>query len=296
VGKVFRQLTGPVLADPELHLVSQDGGAALGRTRDILPEKLPDLFEGDRLVLLGQYVGAEPITFKLTGNYRGKKRTFKFTFDFDKTNKKNGFVPRLWASRKIAELIDTVRQMGADPSASTHDPKVKELVDEIVRLSTQFGILTEYTAFLAREGTNLGDAYEVRREAGEILSSRAMGTRSGIGGVNQSLNSVRQKSQSELNYRNGVYDEQLNEVAISTVQQINDKAYYRRGRRWIDSNLVGQEEQAEPTRVIAFGSREFFDLAQRLARENRQGSIAMRGDILLEVDGESVLIKAPSHN
>jgi len=296
VGKVFQQLTGPILADAELRLVGPNGGPALGRTRDILPQKLPDLFEGDRLVLLGQYVGAEPITFKLTGNYRGKKRAFKFTFDFDKASKKNGFVPRLWASRKIAELIDTVRQMGADPSASTHDPKVKELVDEIVRLSTQFGILTEYTAFLAREGTDLGDARRMRREAEGVLSSRAMETRSGMGAVNQSLNSVRQKGQSELNYRNRFYDQQLNEVAISTVQQINDKAYYNRQGRWIDSNLVGQDQQARPTRVIAFGSREFFDLAQRLARENRQGSIAMRGDILLEVDGQSVLIEAPSRN
>ena len=205
-------------------------------------------------------------------------------------------MPRLWASRKIAGLIDAVRQMGADPSASTHDPKVKELVDEIVRLSTQFGILTEYTAFLAREGTNLGDARGMRREAGEALSSRAMQVRSGPTAVNQSLNSVRQKSQSKLNYRNWFYDEQLNEVAISTVQQINDKAYYRRGRQWIDSNLVGQETQAQPTRVIAFGSREFFELAQRLASTNRQGSIAMKGDILLEVDGESILVKAPSRN
>ncbi len=296
VGKVFAQLAGPVLADPKLRVMDPDGGPALGRTRDILPEKLPDLFEGDRLVLLGQYVGDEPIAFELTGRYFGKQRTFRFRFDFDKASVQNGFVPRLWASRKIGELIDTVRQMGADPSASTQDPKVKELVDEIIRLSTQFGILTEYTAFLAREGTCLEDAHGVRREAEEVLSSRAMRTRSGMAAVNQSLNSVQQKAQSELNYRNMFYDEQLNEVAISTVQQINDMTYYRRGRRWIDGRLIRRDRRPEPTRIIAFGSEEFFNLARRLARENRQGSIAMRGDVLLMVDGEAVLIQAPSNN
>lgn len=292
VGKVFKRLTGPVLASPQLCVVDRDGDAALGRTRDILPDKLPDLFEGDRLVVLGQYVGDESLAFRLKGDYFGKERTFEFAFDVDKASAKNGFVPRLWASRKIAELIDAVRQTGADPSASTHDPKVKELVDEIVRLSTEFGILTEYTAFLAREGTDLARPVELRREAADTFSARALGVRSGVGGVNQSLNSVRQKSQSQLNMRNFYYDEQLNEVSISNVQQINDQAYYNRRGRWIDSRLVEREDIA-PARVIEFGSPEYFDLAEKLARANRQGSIALAGDILLMVDGEPVLIQAP---
>ena len=37
------------------------------------------------------------------------------------------------------------------------DPRMKELIEEVVRLSTEFGILTEYTAFLAREGTDIAD-------------------------------------------------------------------------------------------------------------------------------------------
>jgi Ca-activated chloride channel family protein len=290
IGRVFKQLSGPVLADPELRVVDSDGDAAIGRTRDILPEKLPDLFEGDRLVLLGQYVGEEPVTFKIAGNFFGRQRTFKFAFDFDKACVKNGFVPRLWASRKIAELIDDVRQMGADPAASANDPKAKELIDEIVRLSTEFGVLTEYTAFLAREGTDLHNVGEVRREAGDNFSIRGMQSRSGPAAINQGLNAVRQKGQEQLNMDNRFYDAQLNEVSISSVQQINDKAYYRRGEQWVDSRLVAQQ-QTTPARVIEFGSKEYFELARKLASENRQGSIALSGDILLMVDGESVLVR-----
>jgi len=296
IGRVFKQLSGPVLADPELRVIDHDGETALGRTRDILPEKLPDLFEGDRLILLGQYVGEEPLTFKISGNFFGKQRTFKFTFDFDKACVKNGFVPRLWASRKIAELIDAVRQTGADPTASVNDPKTKELIDEIVRLSTEFGILTEYTAFLAREGTDLHDIDRVHREARDNFSTRAMQSRSGLAGINQSFNGTRQKAQEELNPSNRFYDTQLNEVSISAVQQINDNAYYHRNGQWVDSRLVTQPQQTTPSRVIEFGSREYFELARRLARENRQGSIALSGDILLMVDGEPVLIKSPRGN
>jgi len=291
VGRVFARLTGPVLADVEMDVVKANGEPALGRTRDILPEKLPDMFEGDQLVLLGQYVGKKPVTFKIRGNYLGKKRSFKFAFEFDKANLRNGFVPRLWASRKIAQLIDDVRQMGAEPGCSTNDPKAKELIDEIVRLSTEFGILTEYTAFLAREGTNLASMDEISGSARDVLEKRAMRVRSGYGGVNQSFNMRRQKAQSELNIHNYFIDKDMKRVSISNVQQINDRAYYQRHGRWVDSNVVKNESTVKPSRVIEFGSPEFMALAEKLAKENRQGSIALRGDILLMVDGETVLVR-----
>ena len=182
--------------------------------------------------------------------------------------------------------------MGADPAKSTKDPKVKELVDEIIRLSTEFGILTEYTAFLAREGTILSRPEDVYSEAARTLETRAMRARTGKGAVNQSFNQIRQKEQATLNIRNYNYDQNMNRVSITTVQQINDQAYYRRGRRWVDSRLVTNEE-IKPKRVIEFGSDEFIDLARKLARENRQGSIALGGDILLLVDGEPVLVTGP---
>jgi Ca-activated chloride channel family protein len=293
VGRVFKRLTGPVLADIELEVVKRNGEPAVGRTRDILPDKLPDMFEGDQLVLLGQYVGKNDITFKISGNYLGKKRSFKFTFEFDKANVRNGFVPRLWASRKIAQLIDEVRQMGADPAVAASDPKVKELTDEIVRLSTEFGILTEYTAFLAREGTDLSDSPAVAAETAANLSRRAMKTRNGLGAVSQSFNYGAQADQVNLNMDNSFYNENMARVSIAEVQQINDTAYYQRGRRWVDSRLVNNESEVKPKKIIEFGSEEFIELAQKLAKANRQGSIALHGDILLMVEGEPILVRSP---
>jgi len=293
IAQVFRQLDGPILADPQLDIATEQGQAARGRTRDIIPAKLPDLFVGDQLVLLGQYVGDEPLVFNLSGNYLGQTRTFRFTFNFAKATTRNGFVPRLWASRKIAELIDEVRQLGADSSVTENDPKFKELVDDVVRLSTEFGILTEYTAFLAREGTDLADHAEVLRGAGRNFGHRALASRSGLGAVNQSFNMARQREQKSLNMRNDFLDAKMNRVSISTVQQVNDLAFYRRGNRWVDSRLVSRDKEVKPTKVIEFGSQEFYQLALRLAHAGRQGSISLRGDILLEVDGEPILVRGP---
>jgi len=296
VGRLFKCLSGPVLSDPELTVSAKDGQAAAGRTRDIIPSTLPDLFEGDQLVLLGQYVGPEPVTFNVSGNYFGRERTFRFTFDFDKASEKNGFVARLWAGRKIAEMIDAVRQAGADAAASVDDPKLRELISEIVRLSTEFGILTEYTAFLAKEGTELADSEELSHRAAEALESSAMRKRSGLGAVSQSRNLIRQKEQKVLNARNYYLDAAMKPVSIQAVQQINDRAYYRRGGRWVDSRLVNQRTEVKPARVIEFGSEEFMKLVRRLAGKNRQGCVALGGDVLLLFDGEPVLIKAPKND
>ena len=300
VGQVFKRLSGPVLASADLKVVNPDGTPALGRTRDMLPGRLPDLFEGDQLVLTGQYIGTEPLTFVLAGNYLGRQRTFRFTFGLDKATTRNAFVPRLWASRKIGILVDAIRQHGADwgvdpqrAKMATH-PKIRELVAEVVSLSKQFGVLTEYTAFLAREGTDLSHRDEVLAEANRVFRARAIRTRSGLGAVNQGSNSIFMRDQAQLNPRNSFWDENMNRVSTTAVQQISDRAFYRRGRQWIDSRIIDKGNQIRPGKVIHFGSEAFRELAGKLARQGRQGSVSLRGDILMVVDGETVLVKGPA--
>jgi Ca-activated chloride channel family protein len=292
VGQVFKRLVGPVLAGPKLQVVDprKASGVVFGRVRDLIPARLPDLFEGDQLVLLGQYAGDEPLTFTLDGDYFGKARTFSFNFSLDKATTKNAFVPRLWASRQIAALTDAIRDLGADSAMAATNPKVKELVDEIVRLSKEFGILTEYTAFLAREGSDLSQPTFLTTEALKNFDERALKTRSGYAAVNQEFNNGAQRAQSCINLRNGYWDANMNRVAISTLQQVNDRAFYKRGNRWVDSALVDKAD-ATPKKIVELGSEEFRQLAYRLAAQNRQGCVALNGEILLNVDGESILVR-----
>lgn len=300
VADLFKRLSGPVLTDPVLQVVRADGSPAMGRVQDLMPARLPDLFEGDQLVVLGKYIGTEPLEFKLRGNYLGTPREFTYRFDLGKSSTENSFVPRLWASRRIAILVDAVRRLGADSTSTisttaspvpANDPRFKELVDEIVRLSTDFGILTEYTAFLALEGTDFGKRLEIFRSASDLLEKRAMNCRSGWASVNQSLNNGAQLSQKELKPRNGYLDQEMKAVEIGSVQQIHDKCFYRKGNRWIDSTVIAQESKL--SRTIEFGSDEFFLLVRELASQGRAGALTLKGEIVLEVDGKSVLIKAP---
>lgn len=296
VADVFKRLHGPVLADSRLFINDTE---RVFRARELIPARIPDVFEGDQIVLLGRYLGDEPLDFTLRGNYRGTPRVFKFRLSLDRSSTRNAFVPRLWASRKIGLLVDAIREQGGGSSVVSQASKLaatpasRELVDEIVRLSTEFGILTEYTAFLAREGTDFSQTERVLSEAQDLFRDRAIQTRSGIGSVNQEVNNQYQKAMTCVNPRNEFYDAAMNKVATTTVQQVCDLAFYKRGGRWVDSRLVTNTTEVPPANVITFGSQAFRDLAAKLAREGRQGSISLRGDILMLIDGKPVLIKAP---
>jgi Ca-activated chloride channel family protein len=298
VARTFKRLDGPVLSDLALRTLDTSGEETTRRVRDIMPPYLPDLFADDQLIVLGRYLGNEPLMFELSGEFGDRRRVFRFTFSLDNATTRNAFVPRLWASRRIAYLVDEVRQAGADASSPTagwidifSDPRYQEIADEILHLSTRFGVLTEYTAFLATEGTDLGDWSELQTRCNRNLDQRAVQTRSGAAAVNQGVNFNRQKLAAQIDYQNRYVDEKLNRVTIGNVQQVCDRAFFKRGARWIDGEVVAQQEQAQPDVVIEFGSEAHQRLLARLLRENRQAVLSLRGEIVLRIDDRNVLIR-----
>jgi Ca-activated chloride channel family protein len=303
VSQVFRKLSGPVLADPRLATLDAAGQATTRAVRELLPAELGDVYEGDQIVLLGQYQGEGPLTFQLEGNYLGSPRTFRFRFDLKNATVRNAFVPRLWASRKIARLVEEIRDAGADSQqqqvarlgggAPPADPRLKELVDEVVRLSTEYGILTEYTAFLATEGTDFARREALNEQAGRNFVENAQMTRSGMGGVTQAMNMSTQRAQSSLNRSNNFVAQNMQRVEITNVQQITDRTFFRRGARWVDARLLEREKTVKPDLVVDFGTAEFERLVDRLVAEGRQGILALSGEMLLLVDGKTVLVREP---
>src|SRR5262249_35846281 len=156
------------------------------------------------------------------------------------------------------------------PAAKGHAPPgTGELVEDIVRLSTEFGILTEYTSFLAREGTDWSRKDHLFSNTDDALRSRAMQTRTGFASVNQDINNQNLKALTCVNPLNRFIDAEMKESATANVQQVCDMAFFKQGNRWVDSRIVAGDPNVQPRRTIAFGSDEFRDLAARLAREGR---------------------------
>jgi Ca-activated chloride channel family protein len=286
VAAVFRRLFGPVLIKPKLDVLGDRG-----RISDMLPSTLPDFYEQDQIVVLGRYHGNEALKFVLEGDDGAGPQ--KYTFNFKpKPGKRLNFIPRLWATRKIAVLTEALRDLGADSAmqgltgniSGSSDPRFRELVDEIVRLSTEHGILTEYTAFLAREGEVFSSRVQQNEIAAGNFVGRALEKRSGAEGVNQEMNLWKSKAAGNVDKQNRYLNSELKEEAITKVQQVGRKTFYAKDGGWVDAEATAAPAaQAIP---IEIGSPEFFKLVDRLVALDQQSALALGSNTHLVIDGK----------
>ena len=125
----------PVLADLDLAVPRM-------RVYDTFPRRLPDLFRGSQLLVLGRYRSSGEAAIVLKGLVGDSRKRFVYEAGFPKkTGGDNEFIARLWALRKIGYLLEAIKLKGENP----------ELRTEVIRLARKFGVVTPYTSYLAVE-------------------------------------------------------------------------------------------------------------------------------------------------
>jgi len=134
VSLFFSRMQSPLLTDIELHFDEDI------RVFDLYPTPLPDLYAGTQLLVAGRYTGGGASTLTVTGNVENRTARFSYPVTFA-DHDGAGFIPRLWAARKIGHLLTQIRIHGEQP----------EWIDAVVDLSLRYGIITPYTSFLIEE-------------------------------------------------------------------------------------------------------------------------------------------------
>ncbi|MCZ6677745.1 MAG: VIT domain-containing protein [Candidatus Poribacteria bacterium] len=264
VSSFFTKVSEPVLVNLEL-----DTGKI--KTKDRYPKKLPDLFRGAQLTVLGRYKEHGDTKIKLRGEVAGKQQEFSHKVSFPKRERDHEFLPHLWAQRKVAYLVDTVRLNGED----------KELIDEIVRLSKKYGIMTPYTSFLVQEDDRpVAAAPMSSQPATHLIRGRAMRIDSSVLRVEEELarqsysmgrssgaDAVR-KSRRLQEMKLGEQEESVSE----SVKRVSDKTFYLRDSVWVDSDYKKEGK----TQKIEYGSEAYFDLIAKHPELNKYLAIGKR--------------------
>jgi Ca-activated chloride channel family protein len=144
VGQLVAKVRHPVLAD--LGLVN-----APVEFVEVYPERLPDLFAGEELVVFGRYQlrrGDRTGDVVVSGRRNNREERFSARIRFPEEVAANDFIPRLWASRKIGYLSRSVRLNGAN----------EELIEEIRETALRYGLLSEFTSYLVQEPMAVAEA------------------------------------------------------------------------------------------------------------------------------------------
>ena len=272
VSSFYSKISSPVLTGVKLNFAG-------ARVMEYYPREVPDLFKGEQVIIAGRFVpGAGSATVELTGKVDGRPKSFRYPVSF--TSRSNySFVPRVWAGRKIGYLTDEIRLHGSND----------ELIEEIVRLSKRYGIITEYTSFLIRDEDTF-----FAPEEDNLARARSMGVeleevKSGAGGVGQSQTAQRLKGQmaggqGAANAPAAYYDIEGREMHVTNVNFLDDLTFFLIDDYWTDSRF--DPDVHEIIEVKAF-SDAYFKLLEDGQVLNRQ--MAQGEQVIIVLDGENAL-------
>lgn len=248
----YSQIAHPLLTEVEIAF----GGMEVS---EVYPQQVPDLFVGSSLVLTGKYrPSSRPVTVRITGQTAGGEREYAASFVLE-TGSDQAFIPRLWATRKVGQLLDRVRVKGESEA----------LVAEIKALGLKYGIVTPYTTMLIQG-----------QESGAASTANMSLYRQDSDGDGQwDYNSVSGGATVKARLQNQAYQsaQQANLARGANVANYGAKNLIQVGQYAVDLELLGDQEMIDladqsadewvaanlkADRIVEFGSIEYFALAK----------------------------------
>lgn len=252
VSAFYRKVKIPILSD-----LSLDWGDII--VDQVYPQRIPDLFAGSQLILLGRYREGGPVKITLKGMVNQEERSY--TYEDLSFRKEDGddFIPRLWATRAVGYYLTQIRLYG----------EKQEWIDSIVSLSTRYGIITPYTSFLVQEKDifSAQGREEVISDFEEEMAAAAAEPAFGEAAVEKA---VYQKSLSaapvgaavpvNMSVSTGI-DGTSKMVRISEVlKNVGSKTFLLKNDTWIDTTF----DRSMKTKKVAFLGEEYFDLISQV--------------------------------
>ena len=252
VSAFYAKINSPVLSN----LVVDFGSI---KTDQIYPERVPDLFAGSQLVMVGRYRNGGKTTITLSGTVNERKVSIVYPGNNFTEVDGAEFIPRLWATRAIGSYLTEIRLHGEDP----------ELVDAIVALSIRYGIITPYTSFLIEEDDIFSESGReaISREFREELVADAAAPSSGSAAVEKAAFQGGMAAAeaplasfftlSPTSGADGGVSDQKTPDAREVVKQVGSKTFVLKNDVWTDTSF---DESGMETVRVEFLSEEYFDL------------------------------------
>ena len=260
----YTRISTPVLTNLKLDFGNQV-------VYDVYPDPLPDLFSGNQIVVTGRYREGGQTDASLYGDINGIRQVFRYpdqAFVQDSRSIRNAPVglPRLWATRKIGYLLNQVRLKGNN----------KELIDQIVRLSIRYGIVTPYSSYLVTEPMPLGSGAQGRVAQDQFNQMQAQPTEAAFGAP-AVQKAAEQGALSRADVAAGISPE-----AEQKVKVVGARTFVLNEGVWMDTTY--DPDTMEPVQV-AFLSADYFKLAG--TSPEIAAALSLADQVIVVMDGKA---------
>lgn len=256
VSNFFKKIQSPVMSNLSIDINKV-------KVKDMFPKETPDLFAGSQVTIVGRYTGSGSSTILLSGFVNNKKVVFEYPVKFPEKDVESDFLPRIWATRKIAYLLDEIRLNGEND----------ELIDEIIHLATDFGIVTPYTSFLVvedqREGFGGAPAPGADEELDIMSDSTMLTKKGGRFGVESA---VKMRDLKETDKVKGPH--------LMSIKQVGERTFFMRDKIWVDSEY----KKGAKTVEIKYDSKKYWSFVKENPKAGKYLSLGKR--VIFNYDGK----------
>lgn len=259
VAALYNRLSYPVLTNVQ---ISYDELSVFS----VYPKKVPALFRGSQILLAGRYREGGTHTVSVNGTLNGQPMAYTCKAEFPKDSApEHAFVATLWAARTIGFLLQEIRLKGEN----------KELIEEVVRLSRKYGIVTEYTAFLATGTPVAASDEEVAAEATSRMR-QANEQKAGQWAFNQALNDKGLQEREVASVDANTYVDRSGQVKkAENIRQIGRRVFRNVDGVWQESEEAGKRK----VRAVKLFSPEYLDLVRTNADFAKAQEMGQRVDM-----------------
>ncbi len=241
--KFYGRIADPVLTDLSVQFEGLE-------VSELYPQQIPDMFQGSSLLLTGRYRAAtSSVTVRVQGQVAGETEEYLYHFDLDQIEDR-AFVPRLWATRRIGELLDRVRVEGETP----------ELIQEIRSLGLGYGLVTPYTTFII-EAQSDGVASAANMEL--YADKSKLNQVSGQTTIQARVQNQAYQQADQVKVAQGANVINYGQHSLAQVTDLNIDLSLLQPRQNLQAPITAKwlEQNIEVDRQITFGSEEYFALA-----------------------------------
>jgi Ca-activated chloride channel homolog len=124
---------------------------------DVYPQRIPDLFGVKPVILTGRYTSPGRGLIRLKGKMAGREFVREIAVDFPEAESQHNVLSSLWARSRIDHL------MGQDYNGMQQGAMKPELKETVTGLGLEYGLMTQFTSFVAVEEMIVTDGGQPRR-------------------------------------------------------------------------------------------------------------------------------------